>query len=887
MKSPRVFKPQPQDQSIEKHLSIIKIWTLAAILEGIVALGLFFAVPSDPSNAWLLGFSKGRLVILAGLLGLLLGFVFLAYRAWRSPSWAERLSNTIKHILGPTFIYALLVGLFLVSVLITSQFFHFSGVVSDPYVKGILLRLRPLIFWVLGLSLQTLLALPLIRYGLPFVSEAHTKRILRITCFILVILVIFGTAAALTGIGILPDKAGWDAPGVPILHIQLSLVWLLGLFFFSLEAWLGARGKRAQFRFDLLVSLFLWGLAFFLWYKEPLTPDYFAPKPRAPNYEYYPYSDAALHDVNAQELLIGEGFPGISRKPLYALFLALLHAVAGQDYLDIVNIQVAVLAFFPVLIYWLTKGLHKRISGWIAAGLIIFREQNAIALSGDIRVSHAKLMMSDLPAALAIVIITWMFISWLQDPGKRRLLPLGIGGGVGLLMLLRPQFSMLIPAIFLLVLLFFYKRLKFGLHSLGWITLGLLLTLSPWLWRSYQISGKFTLNDPSQMAFLTEQYHLDPQTESVERLAGESEAEYMGKINTYMKDFILEHPRLVAGFISSHFVHNEIEMVQVLPMSFWVVSNPDSDLFPHWRQNWLKLWDDCCSIQTYVNAVGYWDPQRENFQPDQVLPLLLNLFLISLGLAVALQHQGIVGWIPLAFSLIYSFSTAVGRYSGWRLILPADWVVFTYFSIGLGQGTIWLRERYTGAIRVEAPDSGKQSIWEQVASLPQSLKFPIGPAIIISLILLGVGLTPLIVETAVPQRYSPVTDKDLSASMPFDDLELQDFLAAKNALVVEGRALYPRFYRAGDGEPGKSWTAFLEHDYSRLGFFLVGPKKGSVIIRMEDSPEYFPHAVDVVVVGCQGDDFIDAVAVILKTENQPVDTVVFRSDLENLSCPLP
>jgi uncharacterized membrane protein len=95
------------------------------------------------------------------------------------------------------------------------------------------------------------------------------------------------------------------------------------------------------------------------------------------------------------------------------------------------------------LIYWLTKGLHQRTSAFIAAGLVILRERNAIALSGSIRVSHSKLMMSDLPAVVAVVLLTWLLVSWLQNPAHKRSLPIAIGGGVGLLMLLRPQFRRL------------------------------------------------------------------------------------------------------------------------------------------------------------------------------------------------------------------------------------------------------------------------------------------------------------------------------------------------------------------------------------------------------------------------------------------------------------
>jgi hypothetical protein len=318
----------------------------------------------------------------------------------------------------------------LVGIVVSVQLFYLAGVVSDPYVQGYLVRMKPILFWGMGLCFQTLLTLPLFRYGFPNLGNKLQRNIICNSGYILIVLLLLGVLIAVTGIGIKPDKVGWDTPGVPILPIQIGLIWGLGVMFLSFDSWLGRKKVIARYKYliDFLTSILLWGLAFALWSQAPLTPDYFAPEPRAPNYEYYPYSDAALHDVIAQDLLIGEGFSGIARKPLYALFLAFLHVLKGQNYMDVVIIQVAVLAVFPVLIYWLAKGLHHRISGFIAAGLIILRERNAITLSGEIRVSHSKLMMSDLPAAVAMVIITWLLVLWLQAPARRRLLPVGIGG---------------------------------------------------------------------------------------------------------------------------------------------------------------------------------------------------------------------------------------------------------------------------------------------------------------------------------------------------------------------------------------------------------------------------------------------------------------------------
>jgi hypothetical protein len=867
----------------------ILLWLLATCLEGLVAAVLVFSAPGGTGTTRVPGLSSGQFAILAGILFLVVSLSLLIHHFWRHPEAAQRVYDRLHLSTQRSGWYGLFSGISFLGLLVFSQLFHLGNVVNDPYVRGYLVRLQPILFWGLGLGFHTLLALPFIRYGVPDFGKIFQGKILRISAAILIVLLLLGIGIAISRVGIEPDKVGWDAPGVPVIPVQAWLVWGSGLLYLCLETWLGLKKTplRNKLFLDLLVSLLFWGGAFILWSQEPLTPDYFAPEPRAPNYEFYPYSDAALHDVIAQELLVGVGFPGVARKPLYALFLALLHGIAGQDYLEVIKLQVAVLATFPVLLYWMGKGLHQRISGFIAGGLIILRERNAIALSGEIRVSHAKLMMSDLPATLAVALVTWLVILWLQNPTRRRLLPIGIGGGLGLLLLLRPQFILLVPAIIVLVGLAFIKRPLLGAANLGLVVVGLVLTLSPWLWRSYQLTGKFTLNDPSQNAFLTEQYSLDPGGEMLARPSGVSEAEYIQLVNDYLKQFVLENPGVVAGFVTSHFVHNEIEMVQVLPMSFWVVQNPDSDLFPYWRQRWERLWSDCCSVQSYVESAGYWDPIRENIRMDQVLPLLLNLMLVCLGLGVSWYWHDMVGWVPLGLSLVYSLSTAVGRYSGWRLILPADWVLFLYFAIGIGQLTLWLSAWFTGREVIQLGDTDRKPTWVRMKALSKGGDFPLRHAVILSFVLLGIGLIPLIVEFVIPPRYFNLPKRSLLASlMQFDDQEIEDFLIHDTAVVAEGRALYPRYYKAGEGEPGKDWAAFIERNYDRLGFSLVGPENGSVILPLEEPPESFPNGSDVIVVGCQEEDYIDAAMILVSPEAPAEVELLVRPSFDVLTCPL-
>ena len=70
-----------------------------------------------------------------------------------------------------------------------------------------------------------------------------------------------------------------------------------------------------------------------------------------PTNQTYPNSDAGYYDSMAQSLLIGYPYLGdIPTRPLYIVFLAFLHWLAGDRYNLIIAGQTLLLAFIPVLL---------------------------------------------------------------------------------------------------------------------------------------------------------------------------------------------------------------------------------------------------------------------------------------------------------------------------------------------------------------------------------------------------------------------------------------------------------------------------------------------------------------------------------------------------------
>ena len=547
---------------------------------------------------------------------------FLAIQFARRATWRDRFLSHLSGFVQSSWLYYAILLLALVLGIISSHIVWLATVITDPFYHAIVARLAPPALWIALLSWQTLFYLPLLRCrrhaagsGKPAIDGASNRKLLRTSAWVFLALLLLWGFVAITRIGIEPDGGGWDPPGAPVLIRQVWLAWGLGIFFLIIQTTLNAGDAKKHSRrlkwLDIGISLLLWAAAFWVWSQTPLSPSYFAPQPRAPNFEYYPYSDAAYYDLAAQRLLVGEGFSGIPMKPLYAMILALFHTLVGQDYMDVITLQVAVLALLPVAAYWLTKSLHVRLSGLVFAVLLIARERNAIMLSSDIRVSHSKLYMSGLPVTLAVVLLTWFLIRWLQKPGRRRWYPVALGGILGLLMLIRPQIMFLALAIGFIIGVVSLRRWRSALINLSFFVLGISLAIAPWLWRSYQLTGRATLNNPAQLVFLTKLYTLEPWTSVVERLPGEDEGAYVQRVNDSLQRFIREHPDEVAKFVSAHFMHNEVAMMLALPMSPWYVQDPSTALSLYGLGQSQNFRETCCSLQAYVTESRFWSGDWE------------------------------------------------------------------------------------------------------------------------------------------------------------------------------------------------------------------------------------------------------------------------------------
>jgi hypothetical protein len=897
----------PQDAPPEENRLrniILSAYMLLALAQSVLALVLLARIPAESENAVLLGFSAERLILLGIMLLLGLVFVGLLARGLIDGNWQLRTASGLKKWLNARNHWGVMLLISLVGILAGIYFILLGLDIAEPFTRSYFVRLRPLAIWTAGISAQTLIALPLLRYatGLHRLRPKNTRFFS--IAFVFGLLLLLWAIIAVTRLGLVGESVGWYRLGAPILETQAFLAWLTGLGFIGLGVFLARRSENIQWlkkfgqtilKPDLLITLIIWLSAILIWSSIPLTPNWFVAEPRPPNFEYYPNSDASVYDITGQTALVGEGFRSwgtpFAVRPMYALFLVLLHKIRGLSYEPIISLQVAILALFPVFIYWLAKIMHSRVAGIIAATLIILREANSIKLAGVITVSNAKLLMSDLPAAFGIALIALSVIAWLQHPNRRRSYPLIAGGLTGLFMLIRPEIGVLLPFIGL-VAAFRFRRCPISwMKNMIWLGIGVALLLSPWIWRNWQLTGKIFLDSPNYRAdLIARRYNTEPDRTSIEQQPEESPEQFNKRLTEGIVKFAQKNPDSIAHFVLSHYFNSQIQTVLMLPSSFRLL---DSSIALLGHQSWPDFWQQCCSSESYVRRLPFWWQWDGKLPYESVIPVLLNLFLLAVGISVIWNLQKVLGLLPLIFSFAYFLINAAVRNSGGRYILPVDWSMIVYFSVGLAQLTLWGIQYFTeikvpaiaSEVNIASPSSEITSV--------EKLKIEAFPIRAVSAIIIGfliVGWSLPATEKLIPPRYNESLKQERIADI-FDpknqileesQITLLQDLVNTNGVVVQGRALYPAFYPAEQGTPGDSWPAFVPRSYPRISFHLAGPQEQGIILPSKEPPESLPNGSDVLVFGCPRENYIEALAVVVYTS--PI-RVYFRSPLPESSCP--
>ncbi len=814
---------------------------LLSILEGLAALTVLIAIPSE-------GLSFARLALIGIILLPLGASVWMFVRSLEG-DWRARVLDVTTARPG---LYRALAFSSPLLFLTFGLLLFLLRFLNPEATASYYVRARPALIYLLLLTAQTSLWLAALRNRI-HVESVKTHRAVFISAgIVFALFIVIWLVVIFTGLGITKDTSYWGEPGIPILGWQLILALLAGFLFLFY-------GLRFTFsrRADFLLPLAIWLLALSLWMSVPLTSlrnSFYAPI-TPPYHQPLPASDAAYYDLDAQNLLMGNGFVHeIPTRPLFILFLAGLHALLGQDYAHLILGQTLVLALLPVVLYFLGKQLHSRAAGLTIALLAIFRELTSLWVASDARVSNTKMLLSEFITTLVLIAYLLLVLRWFREKRNGLLLAFISGGALGLQMLLRTQSAFLAPGILLLALFVFWPNWKKWFTQSVLFMAGLILAISPWLARNYTITGYVSLDDPAQIKSVASMYSGGTPTSNYPLFEGQTP----DQMSAFVVDTILHRPAYVAGFVANQFFANTIDTLLVLPI-FARYDGLTAPIYPYWGD-----WD------TYLS-------------PANILLFIAYLAITSFGIAAAWKRLRWAGLLPIVFFIFYALSTSLARYSGWRYIFPADWVGYFYFSLGAVElfsvalllfGASTQVDKYTSTqVHTDTP--------------PLVTRHP-SPALLFllsSFFFLLIGSLPLIVESSIPQT-TPLCADPILDCFPvggIEETQVMEFLSQPNTRLLTGRVLYPRYFPRYDGLASTNPApAFAPRDFPRMGFFLLNDGNIEQVILPMKGSRPFPHAADAIVLGCLGDTYIEVRLILF-----PAMGEVFTNGSLEETCPTP
>jgi len=835
------------------------------------------------------GFSSQRLIIIGAVLAITCVFSALGWMLLGKPKWVERFSSNNKNQQKNEVIsWGLLFLAF--------GFFNLLLIPDYRWDVNVYLfyRARPVIIWACLVCVQGALAVvsgktPLIWKGLKEKWAIHRS------LFILagIIAAVFcGVWAWMgwSGMGIFPDQAFWNDPGVPLQIYQVYMVLAAALILFLFEQSLKRKNATFPRKVDWALCVLIFLTAALLWNLTPQKNTVFAPGPYPPTGAFYPHSDAEVYDLSAQNALVGAGYNtpvGCPDKGLYITFITWLNFLAGLNQGGVTLMQVTIFSILPVMIYLIGEQINSRSLGVVAAGLSIFKESNAISSASFISTSMSKMMMTELPTAIFIALFILVLIRWIKNNGRMIYLAGAMGGIIGLSTLVRLNMFIFVPFALLVFGQVFYRKWKKFFITTVVFFLVLAASILPWMVRiqvDCNASKPFSyILTPLDGVILTQRYRmptptavLTPQASTPQAAA--TQAANPGALqltptpsgfkNDQMKN--LDSPIKPAGmafldkiwaysgsagdkirFISSHFFHNLLATILILPTGL--------------------VHDDVEHITNQANS--FWsDNWNGQTGPGSGFFLVINLVLIALGCAAAWKKWKLVGIIPGLVFLVYCLALGLARTSGGRYIVPADWILYFYYGGGWIFLLGWTDRVFVESVEAENPIPGEVGMQQQVRMSG-----------VVLAVFLGIGFILPGTEKVFPaQVYAPPDKKIVNADFQNGGYSPAE-ISQSNVLIYSGRAINPRyFFYKQDIIPGGA--VYFPLRYQRFVFTLVGKNTPvvNVVLPSRLVPENIINGTVISVAGCNNDQgFMDAIMIMYDNR------IYYRYPAaESLKCPI-
>ncbi|MGD0878743.1 MAG: hypothetical protein ABSA01_11415 [Anaerolineales bacterium] len=531
------------------------------------------------------------------------------------------------------------------------------------------------------------------RLGFRIPVKSAIQKYYRPTLLFAIIIIGVGIFMATTKFGLLVNLIYTHEPGIPLSGLQLFFIFLLvGMWIVFVPDQEGGQAILRIVKKYKLIPIIIFITAILAWGLTPMLTHHFFLASGAPINQPFPFSDARVHDLGGISILQGYGiyFYGYTDKPLFMVFMAILHLLAGSNYSFMTWLQILFLAFIPVILFLLGEKFLNTAFGIILSLVLIIRQRNAIVLSYRISSINPKLFMTEEMTLLGIVLFAYLVFMWMRD--RKIWLAFLCGGCIGATSLFRLNPLILFPAIACLIVpVFWGMGKKFILKHLSAYTLAFLILLIPWVITGVNPDGKpwllikfydvINTRYGSSDSFIQAPLYTSLPEMAIGPVGWQGNAVSIHRTSSLQQRTTTDYAMGTLSQNTPTTLLNDINAPKGIVYRFLynlfhnfstsVLSMPDS-----------LLYDDLKHLTQPV----YWNDSA-GWQGDlpvtQTMLVFLNLLLISIGLGYSWIHHRWAGMIPMTIFIAYSVSLGAAMTSGGRDIIPMDWALYLYYGLAI------------------------------------------------------------------------------------------------------------------------------------------------------------------------------------------------------------
>jgi 4-amino-4-deoxy-L-arabinose transferase-like glycosyltransferase len=199
------------------------------------------------------------------------------------------------------------------------------------------------------------------------------------------------------------------------------------------------------------------------------------------------WGDEVTYDLLAQNVAAGYGYcfvpghPSLLRAPLYPLIMAGLYALFGHHYAVMLGVQVLIGGLSASVLVILGRRLLRNSASPLVAACMFACHPLLIFATG--------LLYSETIYLFLLLLFTYSGLRMVERKGQKGWAIIA-GALLGITVLMKPNL-MLFPLALGFWFWFALRDLRRALLLVGLVALAVAVTILPWVWRNYQISGAF------------------------------------------------------------------------------------------------------------------------------------------------------------------------------------------------------------------------------------------------------------------------------------------------------------------------------------------------------------------------------------------------------------